>query len=72
MKSIPGAIGGGFESLPGDVIGGVVIGASESLSRSYIDPLIWGFNDVVAYVVLLIILMVRPYGLFGQKRIERI
>lgn len=64
LKAFPAAIIGGFTSLPGAIVGGVLIGVAESLSGFYL-PI--GIKDVAAYVVVLIMLMVMPNGLFGEK-----
>jgi len=72
FKVFPAVIVGGLESLPGGVIGGLIVGLVESLSGTYIDPFLISFKQIAPFVVLMIIMMVRPYGLFGLKRIERI
>ena len=64
LKAFPAAVVGGFGSLPGAIVGGLIIGLVESLSGFYLPP---GFKDVAAYVVVLIMLMLRPNGLFGEK-----
>lgn len=64
LKAFPAAVVGGFGSLPGAIVGGLVIGVVESLSGFYLPE---GFKDIAAYVVVLITLMVRPNGLFGDK-----
>ena len=64
LKAFPAAVVGGFGSLPGAIVGGLVIGVVESLSGFYLPE---GFKDVAAYVVVLIMLMVKPNGLFGDK-----
>jgi branched-chain amino acid transport system permease protein len=64
LKAFPAAVVGGFGSLPGAIVGGLVIGIVESLSGFYLPE---GFKDIAAYVVVLIMLMVRPNGLFGEK-----
>ena len=64
LKAFPAAVVGGFGSLPGAIVGGLVIGIVESLSGFYLPD---GFKDVAAYVVVLIMLMVKPNGLFGEK-----
>jgi branched-chain amino acid transport system permease protein len=64
----PVVILGGLDSIPGTVIGGAVIG----LVSQYAEGLSSGASQVVPYVVLVLILLVRPYGLFGQPRIERV
>ena len=64
LKAFPAAVVGGFGSLPGAIVGGLIIGVVESLSGFYLPP---GFKDVAAYVVVLMMLMLRPNGLFGEK-----
>ena len=63
LKAFPAAVVGGFTSLPGAIVGGLVIGIVESLSGFYLPD---GFKDTAAYVVVLIMLMVKPNGLFGE------
>ncbi len=64
LKAFPAAVVGGFGSLPGAIVGGLIIGVVESLSGFFLPE---GFKDVAAYVVVLIMLMVSPNGLFGEK-----
>ena len=64
LKAFPAAVVGGFGSLPGAIVGGLIIGIVESLSGFYLPE---GFKDIAAYIVVLIMLMVRPNGLFGEK-----
>jgi branched-chain amino acid transport system permease protein len=64
LKAFPAAVVGGFGSLPGAIVGGIVIGLVESLSGFYLPA---GFKDTAAYIVVLLMLMVRPNGLFGDK-----
>ena len=64
LKAFPAAVVGGFGSLPGATVGGLIIGIVESLSGFYLPE---GFKDIAAYIVVLIMLMVRPNGLFGEK-----
>ena len=69
----PVVILGGLDSIAGAVVGGLIVGILETISGVYIAPLLGGaFQQVAAYFLLLIILMVRPYGLFGTKAIERL
>jgi branched-chain amino acid transport system permease protein len=63
IKAFPAAVLGGFGSLPGAIVGGLIIGIVEALSGFYLPE---GFKDIAAYVVLLAVLIVRPEGLFGQ------
>jgi len=69
LKAFPAAVLGGFGSIPGAVVGGLIIGIIETLAGFYLPP---GFKNVAAYVILLIVLVVRPQGLFGQKTGKRV
>lgn len=64
LKAFPAAVVGGFGSLPGAIVGGLIIGIVEALSGFYLPE---GFKDIAAYVVVLLMLMVRPNGLFGER-----
>jgi branched-chain amino acid transport system permease protein len=64
LKAFPAAVVGGFSSLPGAIVGGLIIGIVESLSGFYLPD---GFKDVAAYIVVLIMLMLKPNGIFGEK-----
>ena len=64
LKAFPAAVVGGFGSLPGAIVGGLIIGIVESLAGFYLPE---GFKDIAAYVVVLVMLMVMPNGLFGEK-----
>ena len=64
LKAFPAAVVGGFGSLPGAIVGGLVIGIVESLSGFYLPD---GFKDTAAYIVVLLMLMLKPNGLFGEK-----
>src|SRR6218665_360984 len=63
LKSFPAAVVGGFSSLPGAIVGGLLIGIVESLSGFYLPE---GFKDIAAFIVVLVMLMLRPNGLFGE------
>jgi len=69
LKAMPAAVVGGFGSLPGAIVGGLVIGVVEALSGFYLPE---GFKDVAPYVVVLIMLVVRPNGLFGEKLAKKV
>ena len=69
LKAFPAAVIGGFGSLPGAIVGGMIIGIVESLSGFYLPE---GFKDVAAYVVVLIMLVVMPNGLFGEKLLKKV
>jgi branched-chain amino acid transport system permease protein len=64
LKAFPAAVVGGFGSLPGAIVGGLAIGIIESLSGFYLPD---GFKDIAAYVVVLLMLVVKPNGLFGEQ-----
>jgi branched-chain amino acid transport system permease protein len=73
LKVLPVVILGGLDSIAGAVVGGLVIGVLENLAGGYLDPLAGGgVKEVAPFVVLVLILMVKPYGLFGKVRIERV
>jgi len=72
-KGLPVMLLGGMESLRGALVAGIIIGIFESVGGGYLDPLVGGgFSDIVPLILMLVILLVRPYGIFGWKRIERI
>jgi branched-chain amino acid transport system permease protein len=73
LKALPVLILGGFESIAGAIIGGLIIGASEKLAEVYLGPYVGGgIESWFAYVIALAFLLVRPQGLFGEKIIERV
>lgn len=73
LKALPVLILGGFTSIPGAIIGGLIIGVGEKLAEAYIGPLVGGaIENWFAYMVALAFLLFRPQGLFGEKIIERI
>ncbi|HEY0062461.1 MAG TPA: branched-chain amino acid ABC transporter permease [Telluria sp.] len=73
LKALPVLILGGFTSVPGAIVGGLIIGASEKLAEVYIGPLVGGgIEGWFPYVLALLFLLVRPEGLFGEKIIRRI
>jgi branched-chain amino acid transport system permease protein len=73
LKALPVLILGGFTSIPGAIIGGLIIGIGEKLGEFYWGPLLGGgIESWLAYVIALGFLVVRPQGLFGEKIIERI
>ena len=69
LKVFPVVILGGLDSITGAIIGGLIIGLLETFTGGYLSP---SLRDVVPYVVLVFILLVKPYGLFGLKEIERV
>jgi branched-chain amino acid transport system permease protein len=74
LRIFPVVILGGLDSVGGALVGGVVMGVLENLAGGYLDPLLpgAGVKDVVPFAALVLILMVRPYGLFGTRDIERL
>jgi branched-chain amino acid transport system permease protein len=73
LKALPVLILGGFESVPGAIVGGLIIGVGEKLGEVYWGPLVGGaIENWFAYVLALAFLLVRPQGLFGEKIIERV
>ena len=69
LKAFPAAVVGGFGSLPGAIAGGLVIGIVESLAGFYLPE---GFKDIAAYIVVLVMLMVKPNGLFGEQLSKKV
>lgn len=73
LKALPVLILGGFTSIPGAIVGGLIIGVGEKLAEAYIGPLVGGaIENWFAYMLALAFLLIRPQGLFGDKIIERI
>jgi branched-chain amino acid transport system permease protein len=73
MKALAIAILGGLDSIPGVLLAGVIVGVCESLATGVVDPLVGGgTRDIVASLIILMTLLVRPYGLFGREQIERV
>jgi branched-chain amino acid transport system permease protein len=69
LRVFPVVILGGLDSIPGAILGGIIIGLLETYTGGYIGG---GLSQVVPFIVLILILMVKPYGLFGEIRIERV
>lgn len=73
LKAFPVLVLGGFDSILGTIVGGLIIGATEKLAEVFIGPFFGGGIETwFAYVVALVFLLIRPTGLFGQKVIERV
>ena len=73
LKALPVVILGGLTSVPGAIIGGLLIGVGEKLSEIYLGPMLGGGIEIwFAYVLALGFLLVRPQGLFGEKIIDRV
>jgi branched-chain amino acid transport system permease protein len=72
IKVFPAIILGGLDSIVGALIGGLIIGVFETLVGGYLDLYLSGIKEISAYILLFIILIIRPYGLFGTEEIERV
>jgi branched-chain amino acid transport system permease protein len=73
LKVFPVVILGGLDSIPGAVVGGLIVGVVENMAAGYIDPYVGGgTKDFAPYVLMILALMIRPYGIFGKRIIERI
>ncbi len=73
LKAFSVVILGGLDSFAGAIIAGPIIGLAESLSGGYLTPFIWaGVKDIIPFVIIIIVMLIKPYGLFGEVRIERI
>ena len=73
LKVFPAVILGGLDSVPGAVVGGLIIGGVESVAAGYVDPYVGGgTKDFLPYVLMILALMIRPYGFFGREIIERV
>jgi branched-chain amino acid transport system permease protein len=73
FKVFPVIILGGIDSIPGAVLGGLIVGVVEGVSAGYIDPYVGGGSkDFIPYLLMIVALMIRPYGIFGEEIIERV
>jgi branched-chain amino acid transport system permease protein len=73
FKVFPVVILGGLDSIPGAIVGGLIVGLVENVAAGYIDPYVGGgTKDFIPYVLMIVALMVRPYGIFGKTIIERV
>jgi len=73
LKVFPVVIMGGLDSIIGAVVGGLIVGVVEALAAGYLDPLVGGgTKDFAPYLLMIVALMFRPYGLFGKRKIERV
>jgi len=73
FKVFPVVILGGLDSIPGAIIGGLIVGVVENVAAGYVDPFVGGgTKDFAPYVLMILALMIRPYGIFGKKIIERV
>lgn len=69
LKAFPAAVLGGFGSIPGAIIGGIIIGISEAIAGVYLPA---GFKDIFAWIILIAVLMIRPEGIFGIQKVRRV
>jgi branched-chain amino acid transport system permease protein len=73
LKALPVLVLGGFDSILGAIVGGLIVGATEKLAEVYVGPFFGGGIEIwFAYVVALAFLLVRPAGLFGRVLVERV
>ena len=73
LKVFPVVILGGLNSIAGAVVGGLIVGVVENLAAGYLDPYVGGgTKDFAPYVLMILVLMIRPEGMFGRRRIERV
>ncbi len=73
LKAFSVVILGGLDSFAGAIIAGPIIGLSESFGGGYLTPYLWaGVKDIIPFVIIIIVMVIKPYGLFGEERIERI
>ena len=73
LQVFPVVILGGLDSIPGAIVGGLTIGILQNLASAYLDPCVGGgLKNVAPFIILVLILMVKPYGLFGRAQIERV
>jgi len=76
LKALPAIILGGLDSIRGAIVGGIAVGLAEAYTKTYqADHFAWlgaNFDQVVPYILMLIVLLVRPYGLFGTPEVERV
>ena len=73
FKSFPVVMLGGFESIPGVLVAGPIMGICEYVGAQFLDPIVGGgIGEIIPFIVMLLVLMIKPYGLFGYKVIERV
>jgi branched-chain amino acid transport system permease protein len=73
LKVFPVVILGGLDSIAGAIVGGLIVGVVESLAAGYLDPYVGGgTKDFAPYVLMIVALMFKPYGIFGERKIERV
>jgi len=72
LMVFPVAILGGMDSVGGALLAGMLVGVAESLSRGYLEALVPGITEATPFLIVLLVLLARPYGLFGEREIERV
>ncbi|MCJ7744290.1 MAG: branched-chain amino acid ABC transporter permease [Dehalococcoidales bacterium] len=73
LKAFSVVILGGLDSCSGAIVAGPIIGLAENLGGGYLTPLTWpGVKDIIPFIIIIIVVLVRPFGIFGEARIERI
>ncbi|HEY81734.1 MAG TPA: branched-chain amino acid ABC transporter permease [Dehalococcoidia bacterium] len=73
LKAFSVVILGGLDSFLGAIVAGPIIGLAESLGGGYLTPYLWaGVKDIIPFIIIIIVMIIKPYGLFGEVRIERI
>jgi branched-chain amino acid transport system permease protein len=73
LKSFSVVILGGLDSFIGCIVAGPIIGLAESFGGGYLTPILWaGVKDIIPFVIIIIVMVIKPFGLFGEERIERI
>ncbi|MBN1191356.1 MAG: branched-chain amino acid ABC transporter permease [Dehalococcoidales bacterium] len=73
LKTFSVAILGGLDSFIGSMVAGPIIGLAETLGGGFLTPYFWaGIKDIIPFVIIIFVVLIKPYGLFGEKRIERI
>jgi len=73
LKAFSVVILGGLDSFVGAIVAGPIIGLAESLGGGYLTPFAWaGVKDIIPFIIIIIVMVIKPYGLFGEVRIERI
>ncbi|MFH1647524.1 MAG: branched-chain amino acid ABC transporter permease [Chloroflexota bacterium] len=73
LKAFSVVILGGLESFGGAIIAGIIIGLAKNVGGGYLTPLTWpGISEVIPFIIIILVMMFKPYGLFGEERIERI
>jgi len=66
---------GGLDSIVGAIVGGMLVGIAEVFAASYLGPVSWlgtGFSGIVAWLLMMVVLLVKPYGLFGTEEVRRV